>query len=290
MSNDTKKITLLGLGAMGTAIARAWLAAGHELTVWNRTASRTEPLAAEGAKVAASAAEAVAASPLVVACLLDDASVEEALADADLKGRDLVNITTGTPEQARGRATWAIGRGARYLDGGIMAVPPMIGVPESGAYVFYSGSGALFEEHAEALAVPAGTRYVGEDPGSASLHDVALLSAMTGMFAGVSHAFALMRDTGVPPTEFAPLLVEFLTGMTGYAHGVAAHLESGDYTLGVTSNLAMMVQANETLLRTAEDQGVSAELIAPFMTLMERRLADGHPDEGTTGVIDLLKR
>ncbi|WP_026415610.1 NAD(P)-dependent oxidoreductase [Actinomadura oligospora] len=290
MSNDTTKITLLGLGAMGTAVARAWLAAGHELTVWNRTASRAEPLAAEGATVAASAAEAVAASPLVVACLLDDASVAEALADADLNGKDLVNITTGTPEQARGRATWAVARGARYLDGGIMAVPPMIGVPESGAYVFYSGSGALFEERREALAVPAGTRYVGEDPGSASLHDVALLSAMTGMFGGIAHAFALMRDSGVPPTEFAGPLVEFLTGMTGYAHGVAAQLESGDYTLGVTSNLAMMVQANATLLRTAEDQGVSAELVSPFMALMERRLAGGHPDEGTTGVIDLLKR
>ncbi|MFE6489970.1 NAD(P)-binding domain-containing protein, partial [Streptomyces sp. NPDC057757] len=39
-------VTLLGLGAMGTALARAWLAAGHPLTVWNRTAARAEPLAA----------------------------------------------------------------------------------------------------------------------------------------------------------------------------------------------------------------------------------------------------
>ncbi|MEV4252537.1 NAD(P)-binding domain-containing protein [Spirillospora sp. NPDC049652] len=290
MSTDTKKITLLGLGAMGAAVARAWLAAGYELTVWNRTASRAEPFAAEGAKVAASAAEAVAASPLVVACLLDDASVEAALADADLGGKDLVNITTGTPEQARARAAWATGRGvARYLDGGIMAVPPMIGVPESGAYVFYSGSEELFEDAREALGVPAGARYVGADPGSAALHDVALLSAMTGMFAGVSHAFALMRGTDTTPTAFSALLVEWLTAMAGYAHGVAAQLESGDYTLGVTSNLAMMVQGNATLLRTAEERGVSAELITPFTALMERRLADGHPDEGTAGVIDLLR-
>ncbi|RFU40563.1 NAD(P)-dependent oxidoreductase [Actinomadura logoneensis] len=290
MSTDTKKITMLGLGAMGAAVARSWLSAGYELTVWNRTASRAEPLAAEGAKAAASAAEAVAASPLVVVCLLDDASVEEALADADLTGKDLVNLTTGTPEQARARAAWAAGRGAaRYLDGGIMAVPPMIGVPESGGYVFYSGSGELFEEAQKALSVPAGARYVGEDPGSAALHDVALLSAMTGMFAGVSHAFALMRGTDVPPSGFAALLVEWLTAMAGYTHGVAAQLESGDYTLGVTSNLAMMVQGNATLLRTAEERGVSAELITPFTALMERRLADGHPDEGTTGVIDLLR-
>ncbi|GLY89434.1 NAD(P)-dependent oxidoreductase [Actinoallomurus iriomotensis] len=285
-----KKITVLGLGTMGAAIARAWHAAGYQVTVWNRTASRAAPLAAEGAKVAATAREAVAASDLVVACLLDDASVGTALTDADLAGKDLVNITTSTPGTARDRAEWAAGRGARYLAGGIMAVPPMIGVPDSGAYVFYSGSPELFAERRDALAVPAATRYVGADPGAAALHDVALLSAMTGMFAGVSHAFALMRGTRVAPKEFAALLVEWLTAMAGYANGVAVHLETGDYTLGVTSNLAMMVRANETLLRTAEEQGVSPELLGPFLTLMERRLADGHGDEGTTGVVDLLRR
>ncbi|HEY8479470.1 MAG TPA: NAD(P)-binding domain-containing protein [Spirillospora sp.] len=283
-----KHVSLLGLGAMGSAIARAWLAAGYETTVWNRTARRAEPLAAEGVTVAATAAEAVAASDLVVACLLDDASVGDVLAGTDLTGKDLVNLTTGTPGQARDRAAWAAGRGARYLDGGIMAVPPMIGKPGSGAFVLYSGSSELFTARRDALAVLADARYVGEDAGSAALHDVALLSAMTGLFAGVAHAFALMRRTETPPKEFAPLLAEWLTAMTHYAHEVAEHLEAGDYTLGVTSNLAMMVEANKTLLRTAEEQGVSPELLTPFMTLMEGRLADGHADEGTTGVVDLL--
>ncbi|MEU5994134.1 NAD(P)-binding domain-containing protein [Spirillospora sp. NPDC047418] len=286
MGHDSEQISVLGLGAMGSAIVRAWLAAGYETTVWNRTASRAEPLVAKGANAAATAAEAVAASGLVIVCLLDDASVGEALADADLVGKDLVNITTGTPGEARDRAGWAVERGARYLDGGIMAVPPVIGVPDSGAYVFYSGSAELFADRREALGVPAGARYVGEDAGSAALHDVALLSAMTGMFAGMAHAFALTRGTS--PKEFAPLLIEWLTAMAGAASGMAAHLETGDYTLGVTSNLAMMVQGNRTLLRTAEEVSVSPELLAPFMALMERRLTDGHGDEGTTGVVDLL--
>ncbi|EFL25152.1 oxidoreductase [Streptomyces himastatinicus ATCC 53653] len=290
MGHDAKKVSVLGLGAMGAAIARSWLASGYEVTVWNRTVGRAEALVGEGAVVAGAVAEAVAASGLVVVCLLDDASVGEVLADVDLTGKDLVNVTTSTPGQARERAEWAGARGARYLGGGIMAVPPMIGVPDSGAYVFYSGSPELFAAHREALAVPAGARYVGEDAGLAALHDVALLSGMTGMFAGVSHAFALMRGTEVAPKEFAGLLVGWLTAMAPYAYGVAAQLESGDYALGVTSNLAMMVEGNGTLLRTAEEQGVSAELLSPLMALMERRLAAGHGEEGTAGVIDLLSR
>ncbi|MFD5081832.1 NAD(P)-dependent oxidoreductase [Kitasatospora sp. NPDC058406] len=289
---STTPVTLLGLGAMGTALADAWLAAGYPLTVWNRTAARAEPLAARGAAVVSTAAAAVAANRLVVVCLLDDASVEEALADADLTGKDVVNLVTGTPGEARARAAWAAGRGARYLDGGIMAVPPMIGVPAAGPYVFYSGSRALFEDHREVLAAPAGTDYVGEDAGLAALHDVALLSAMYGMFAGVAHAFALVRAESVAPGGFAPLLTSWLTAMTGSVAATAAQLEAGDYTRGVVSNLAMQVAGVPTFLRTAEEQGVSPELLTPYFALMQRRLAeDGrNGGEDLTGVIDLLRR
>ncbi|WP_067965444.1 NAD(P)-dependent oxidoreductase [Nocardiopsis trehalosi] len=288
---DKTPLTLLGLGAMGTALARAWLAAGHPLTVWNRTPARAEALAAEGATVARSAAEAVAANSLVVVCLLDDASVTATLADTDLAGRDLVDLTTGTPAQARARAEWARERGARYLDGGIMAVPPMVGVPEAGGYVFYSGSKELFERHRETLGVPVGTTYVGEDAGFAALHDIALLSAMYGMFAGIAHAFALIRKEDIDPASLAPLLTGWLTAMAAPSvHQTADQLRTGDYTTNVVSNLAMQVAGVPNFVGTAEQQGVSTELLSPYFALMRRRLAEGSGDEDLTGVVDLLVR
>ncbi|GGR50409.1 NAD(P)-dependent oxidoreductase [Streptomyces roseolus] len=290
-SPSAAPVTLLGLGAMGTALARTWLAAGHPLTVWNRSAARTEPLVAEGAKAAATAAQAVAAGDLVIVCLLDDASVEEALKDTDLTGKDLVNLTTTTPAQARGRAAWATARGARYLDGGIMAVPPMIGVPEAGGYVFYSGAPDLFETHEKTLAVPAGTRFVGADPGHAALHDVALLSAMYGMFAGTAHAFALIREESIDPIAFAPLLAEWITAMADpHIAQTADQLTTGDYTTNVVSNLGMQTAGTPTFLATAAEQGVSPELLNPYFALMRRRLAEGSPSEDLTGVVDLLRR
>ncbi|MEV5906343.1 NAD(P)-binding domain-containing protein [Streptomyces sp. NPDC052127] len=287
---EKSAVTLLGLGAMGAALARTWLAAGHPLTVWNRNPHRSTALAAEGARVADSAAEAVAASTLVVVCLLDDASVDEVLAGADLADRDLVNLTTGTPAQARARAEWASERGARYLDGGIMAVPPMIGVPEAGGYVFYSGSRKLFERHQETLGVPAGTTYVGEDAGFAALYDVALLSAMYGMFAGSAHAFALIRKEDIDPASLAPLLADWLVAMAPAVHRTADRLRSGDYTTDVSSPLAMQVAGTPTLLSTAGQQGVSPELLSPYFDLMRRRLGQGSGEEDLTGVIDLLVR
>ncbi|MER6448400.1 dehydrogenase [Streptomyces venezuelae] len=286
-------LTLLGLGDMGTALARTWLAAGHSLTVWNRTPAKAEALAAEGALVAATATSAVAANTLVVVCLLDDESVGSALDGIDLTGKDLVNLTTGTPGEARARAAWAEERGARYLDGGIMATPTMIGVPEAGGYVFYSGSHALFETHRTVLEVPSGSRFVGEDPGHAALHDVALLSAMWGMFAGISHAYALIEGEDIAPKDLAPLLSEWLGAMGFFVGNAAERLTSHDFTSGVVSNLAMQVTGTDTMLRTAAEQGVSAELVLPYVDLLRRRLAAdpaAHGGEDTTGAILLLKR
>ncbi|WP_030911276.1 NAD(P)-dependent oxidoreductase [Streptomyces sp. NRRL F-5126] len=282
--------TLLGLGSMGTALARAWLAAGHPLTVWNRTQARATALATEGAQLADSAAEAVRANTLIILCLLDDASVEEALAGTDLTGRDLVNLTTSIPAQARARAQWARERGARYLDGGIMAVPSVIGVPGAGGYVLYSGSRELFDQYEEILAAPAGATYVGDDAGFAALYDVALLSAMYGMFAGAAHAFALIREEDIDPASFAPLLAGWLAAIAPSVRQTAEQLRSGDYTRGVVSDLAMQVAGTPTFLSTAEQQGVSPELLSPYFELMRRRLAEGSGDEGLAGVIDLLVR
>jgi 3-hydroxyisobutyrate dehydrogenase-like beta-hydroxyacid dehydrogenase len=79
----TMKIAFLGLGKMGTPMARRLLAAGHELTVWNRTRQRAEALAAEGAQVAANPAEAARTAEAVLTMLFDDAAYEDVFFGAE---------------------------------------------------------------------------------------------------------------------------------------------------------------------------------------------------------------
>src|SRR5688500_16222363 len=112
-------VTVLGLGSMGTALAGAFAGAGHRTTVWNRTSAKAAPLVARGATHAAGVADAVAASPLVVACLTTYTATREALEPAAgaLAGRTLVTLNSGSPASARDMAAWAAGHGARFLDG-----------------------------------------------------------------------------------------------------------------------------------------------------------------------------
>jgi 3-hydroxyisobutyrate dehydrogenase-like beta-hydroxyacid dehydrogenase len=74
------RIGFAGLGTMGAGMARNFLKKGFELTVWNRSVGRVGPLAAEGAKVAATPAELAAASDVVVTALADPPAVREVAA------------------------------------------------------------------------------------------------------------------------------------------------------------------------------------------------------------------
>ncbi|MFD3525183.1 NAD(P)-dependent oxidoreductase [Streptomyces sp. NPDC058653] len=288
MSPSTKPaVSVIGLGMMGTALAVAFLRAGHQVTVWNRSAAKTGPLAAQGALPVDTAAEAVAASPLVVVCLSTYDTVRTVLEPLTgrFTGKTLANLTNGTPDQARDLAVWSAKEGADYLDGGIMAVPQMIAGPH--AYVFYSGPREVFEAHRETFAALGGTRYVGEEVGLAALYDLALLTGMYGMIMGVMQSYALVRTESIPATDFAELLVPWVGAMLGSAPAWAEAIDSGRHLTDVAS-LATNQEAFPNLLSTFAAQGVSGELFAPVQGLLDRAIAEGHAADGLSRLADLL--
>ena len=106
--NPPRRVSVIGLGRMGAALAEALLNADHEVTVWNRTAGKAEPLTAKGARATASAAEALTASEVTIVCLTNHAATMEALNGVTaLDGRTLVQLSTMTPEESRELALWA---------------------------------------------------------------------------------------------------------------------------------------------------------------------------------------
>ncbi|WP_406288208.1 NAD(P)-dependent oxidoreductase [Embleya sp. NBC_00896] len=282
-------VTVLGLGAMGRAIADAIHRGGHATTVWNRTAGRADALVAKGATLAPSPTSAVEVSPVIVVCLLDDESVRATLTPLAplLTGRLVINVTTVTPKQARDTAAWAAEHGVEYLDGAIMAVPEMIGLPV--ASLLYSGSRAAFETHRELLELLGGARWFGTDPGIASLYDLALLGSMYSMFAGFAHGAAMMASEGVPATEFVEMAAPWISAMTiGLPHH-AEFFDQGDYTTDVQS-LDFNKAAVDTIAEASRDQGVGTDVIAAVQTLIDRQVAAGHGKDSFARVFEGIRR
>lgn len=281
-------VSVLGLGAMGTALADAFVDRGHAVTVWNRTAVKAEPLVARGARRAGSVAQATTASELVIVCVVDNRAAAEVLATAGpLEGRTVVNLTNGTPEEARAFAEQVTARGGLSLDGGIMAVPPMIGSPE--ALVLYSGSADAFRMHERTLATLGTSRFLGADPALASLHDLALLGGMYGLFAGFLHASALIRTAEVRVSDFLGLLRPWLEAMLGALPDLAGRIDRGDHASDVASNLGMQLVALDNILAASREAGVAPDLLEPLRVLVQRRVAHGHGGDDLSGVAELLR-
>ncbi|TQM83083.1 3-hydroxyisobutyrate dehydrogenase-like beta-hydroxyacid dehydrogenase [Saccharothrix saharensis] len=281
------KVTVLGLGAMGAALATALVRAGHPTTVWNRSPGKADALVALGATAATTPRDAVLASEVVVACLFDAASVHEVLDPvADLlAGRALVNVTTTSPDQSRGIAAWAAEHGVVYLDGGIMAVPHMIGQP--GSSVLYSGSRTAFERYRPLLDLWGESAYFGEDAGVASLYDLALLAGMYVMFAGFLHGAAMVAGAGVSATEFAERAAPWLSAMTGGFAGFAAVVDGGDYAAPGQQSLEFSDLGD--MVAAGAAQGISTEVVDVVQALIRRQVEAGHGKEGFARIYESIR-
>ncbi|WP_405614876.1 NAD(P)-binding domain-containing protein [Streptomyces sp. NBC_01511] len=283
-------VTILGLGLMGGALAEAFLRAGHPTTVWNRTAAKADPLVAKGATLAGSVADAVAASPLVIVCVLDYDAVHAFLDPVGdgLNGRVLVNLTSGTSQGARETAEWAAGHGASYLDGAILTDPDGVGTAE--AVVLYSGPRATFEAHEPTLRLLGGaTAHLGDDHGLSSLYDVAVLGLMWGILNSFLQGTAVLGAAGVNASAFAPLATESIKLVASWVTGYAEQIDKGEHP-AVDASLNTHLASMNHLLHESESLGVNTEFPAFLKALAERGVADGRGDDDYTSMIELFRK
>jgi 3-hydroxyisobutyrate dehydrogenase len=118
----------LGTGLMGLPMAKRLLAAGHALTVYNRTRTRAEPLATDGATIADSPAAVLAAAECVVVMVSDGAVVQDLLlsapARAKLAGRTIIQMSTIAPQESQQLAQEVAAAGGEYLESPVLGSVP----------------------------------------------------------------------------------------------------------------------------------------------------------------------
>lgn len=287
------KVTVLGLGPMGAALAGAFLAAGHRTTVWNRTPGKGGALAGEGATEVASAAEAVAASPLVVVCLATYEAVHEVLdplAD-ELAGRTVVNLTSGSPVHARETANWAQQHGAGYLDGVIMTTPSGIGKPDY--LLLYSGSQAAFDGSRGTLCALGEPMNLGTDAALASVYDTALLGLMWGTLTGWLHGVALMGADGpggnVTATAFTEVANRWMKTVGVFMNTYAPHVDAGHYP-GDEFTLHLHHRTMNILAHASELRGVMSGLPELLTELTGRAITAGHGNDSYARLVEFIRK
>jgi 3-hydroxyisobutyrate dehydrogenase-like beta-hydroxyacid dehydrogenase len=288
---DRERVTLIGLGPMGQAMVHSLLAAGHPVTVWNRTASRAADVVAAGAVLAPGPREAMAASDLVILSLTDYPAMYSILGGSEsaLHGKTIVNLSSDTPDASREAAAWAERHGARFLTGGVMVPAPMVG--GDGAYVYYSGPAEVLAAHASALACIGAPRYVGADAGLAQLYYQAQLTVFLTALSGVLQGTALVASAGVKPAEFVGEALATIADIPVMLRGdgeIATSLTTGDHP-GDLSTVAMMGATADHIVGASAAAGVNTALPLAIKSQYDRAIAAGHAKDNWTSLYEVLK-
>lgn len=285
------EVTVIGLGAMGSALARRLCASGHDVTVWNRTPAKADPLSDLGATVAPSAADAVARSGVVIVCVdgydVTRAILEAPDATAALGGRTLVQLSTGTPAEARDGEQWAIARGATYLDGAILAYPDQIGAP--GSVILVAGDEDAWQRAAPLLqSLAGGVTWVGPAVGAASALDCAVLSFLFGAFIGLVHGARICEIEGLSVRDYGAMVKGVLPVLDAEVAGLTARMHEGRFD-DTQAALGTYAAAAARVDEHAIDAGIPRDLPAAASALLGRATAAGFGDEDLAALIKIMR-
>jgi 3-hydroxyisobutyrate dehydrogenase-like beta-hydroxyacid dehydrogenase len=264
------RIAVLGIGMMGYPMARRLCQAGHAVSVWNRDRSKAERLLENGARVAASPAEAVADAEFVITLLTDGAAVADVLfgqgaAAAMTPGALLIDMSSIMPSQAREHASRLEAIGLRHLDAPVSG--GTVGAEQGTLAIMAGGDPADFARAAPVLAVLGRATQVGPH-GAGQLAKLANQMIVGITIGAVAEALLLCQRGGADPARVR----EAITG--GFADSRILQVH-GERMVGrdFAKRGSMQVQLKDmrNALATAAELGFDA----PVTGLFERLYADG---------------
>ena len=205
-----QSVMVVGLGLMGSALAKTLLENEYPVAVWNRTSQKTEPLVALGT-CGALGFRGVHESDTILLCLRNYDDCFAVLDDCpSLAGKTVIQLTTASAGQAAQMEEWAEKKGARYLDGAIIAYPSGIGTP--GSMLIMAGDEAAWVASEALIRVlgPA-SRYVGSDVAVPAALDFAIIFSSVVSQLAVIQGFHLLEDRDISADTYA----DFITPLFG---------------------------------------------------------------------------
>ncbi len=209
------KIAFIGLGNMGSHMARHLLRAGHDVTVWNRTSSKADELRTHGAKVGKSTGETVTDAEAVITMLADDHAVESAVLHSggvmDHLPRGAVHISMSTISVALSRklAEEHSKHGQQYI------AAPVFGRPEAAEagklFVVAAGEPEAVERCKPLLDVLGQRVFVmGDKPEMANVVKLSGNFLIASVIESLGEAIALIRKYGIDPHDYVEFLINSL--------------------------------------------------------------------------------
>jgi 3-hydroxyisobutyrate dehydrogenase-like beta-hydroxyacid dehydrogenase len=285
-STQTPLVAVLGTGLMGTAIARSLLNKDYPVSVWNRTPLRCDPLRDLGAQISGTVTDAIRDNDVIILMVVDYKAAQTLLSEtADiLRDKTIVNLVTGSADEAEDLNAWVNQQGAHYLDGIIAAYPDDIGKPST--LFYYAGNLGTWNRYKTLLTELGGAAtYVGSGASAANVLD----AAMTATFHTVSigaflEGMSYARSAGVDLAEIKRTLPYWLDLLAQEINVALDDIQADSYTTD-QATLETYLVALRTINKAMVGDGERAHLLGAAVDNLERAHAAGHGQEALSAQI-----
>ncbi|NEA30742.1 NAD(P)-dependent oxidoreductase [Streptomyces sp. SID13031] len=280
------KLAFIGLGLMGTPMATRLLEAGHDLTVWNRTALKTRPLTDQGAAVASTPAQAVAGADAVITMVTNAEALEQVvlgdngLAAALVPGQLLIDMSTVGPDAVLSVAA-RLPRGVAMVDAPVRGSVPQA---TTGRLAVYVGADPSDFERVEPILASLGTLHHVGGLGSGAATKVVVNSTLGAAIAAFGEALALGDDFGLDRSVVLDVLAD--TPIASTVEAKRANVESGRYPANFKLSLAL--KDLNLVNQIAEQTGRRLELASASRDWLERAAQAGAGDLDYSAVIPTI--
>jgi 3-hydroxyisobutyrate dehydrogenase-like beta-hydroxyacid dehydrogenase len=280
------KLAFIGLGLMGTPMAARLLEAGHDLTVWNRTAEKTRSLTDQGATAAATPMEAVAGVDAVITMVTNAEALEQVVlgengvATGLAAGQLLIDMSTVGPDAVRSVA-------ARLPAGVDMVDAPVRGsVPQAitGRLAIYVGADQADFERVQPILAPLGTLHHVGGLGAGAATKVVVNSTLGAAIAAFGEALALGDDFGLDRSVVLDVLSD--TPIASTVEAKRANVESDRYPASFKLSLAL--KDLNLVNQIAEQTGRRLEVAPASRDWLERAAQAGAGDLDYSAVIPTI--
>lgn len=285
-------IALLGCGLMGQPMARRLLAAGHQLTTWNRTRAKAEALLPDGATVADSPAQAVTQADIVIAMLQDGDAVREVLFDSGnasairtmRPGTLFIDMGSILPEQARDHAGRLQAAGVAALDAPVSG--GTLGAEAGTLAIMAGGRSEDFERAREVLAVLGRPVHVGP-AGAGQLTKLANQMIVGITIGAVAEALLLAERGGADPAKVREALRGgFAESRILEVHGL--RMVEGDFAK--RGSLAIQLKDLRNAMHTATGMGMTTPITQTLTQLYAQAAEHGLGELDQSGLYCELKQ
>jgi 3-hydroxyisobutyrate dehydrogenase len=269
------QIGIAGVGKMGAAIAQRLMEVGHHLTVWNRSADKTKPLAEAGAKVAATPAELAANVEAIITILTDGAAIDtvyhgaSGLLAADVRGKLVIEMSTVQPSTPVVLAEKVRAKGAAFVE---CPVGGSTGPARQGKLLGLVGAEPADLARARPILEQLCRRIEHGGPvGSGALLKFTVNLPLMIYWQALGEALALSRSVDLDPARLMDMLSETSGGpnvLKARGPGVAAMLKGGDAG-PVTFDVAGAIKDMRSMLAEGKARGLELPLVEKTLACYE---------------------